>query len=61
MEKKLSLEILEYFKKENDEPKKEYFLSLNDKLEKIIIYNLIKIENNNKEHGDFDNILNEYK
>ena len=59
--KDLSPEILEYFKKENDEQKKEYFLSLNDKPEKIIVYNLIKIENNNTENGDFDNILNEYK
>ena len=59
--KELSPEILEYFKKENDEQKKEYFLSLNDKPEKIIVYNLIKIENNNTENGDFDNILNEYK
>ena len=59
--KELSPEILEYFKKENDEQKKEYFLSLNDKPEKIIIYNLLKIENNNTENGDFENILNEYK
>ena len=59
--KELSTEILEYFKKENDEQKKEYFLSLNDKPEKIIVYNLIKIENNNTENGDFDNILSEYK
>ena len=59
--KELSPEILEYFKKENDEQKKEYFLSLNDKPEKIIIYNLLKIENNNTENGYFENILNEYK
>ena len=59
--KELSPEILEYFKKENDEQKKEYFLSLNDKPEKIIVYNLIKIENNNTGNGDFDNILSEYK
>ena len=57
----LSDVILEYFKKENDEQKKEYFLSLNDKPEKIIVYNLIKIENNNTENGDFGNILSEYK
>ena len=59
--KGLSKEILEYFEKENDEQKKEYFLSLNDKPEKIIVYNLIKIENNNTENGDFDKILEEYK
>ena len=59
--KKLSPEILEYFKKENNEQKKEYFLSLNDNPEKIIVYNLIKIENNNTENGDFENILSEYK
>ena len=59
--KELSPEILEYFKKENDEQKKEYFLSLNDKPEKIIVYNLLKIENNNTENGDFENVLNEYK
>ena len=59
--KELSPEILEYFKKENDEQKKEYFLSLNDKPEKIIVYNLLKIENNNTENGEFENVLNEYK
>ena len=59
--KELSPEILEYFKKENDVQKKEYFLSLNDKPEKIIVYNLLKIENNNTENGDFENVLNEYK
>ena len=58
--KELSPEILEYFNKENDEQKKEYFSSLNDN-EKIIIYNLIKIENNSTEDGDFINILEEYK
>ena len=57
----LSDVILEYFKKENDEQKKEYFLSLKLSPERIIIYNLIKIENNNTENGDFENILNEYK
>ena len=57
----LSEVILEYFKKENDEQKKEYFLSLKLSPERIIIYNLIKIENNNTEEGDFENILNEYK
>ena len=57
----LSEVILEYFKKENDEQKKEYFLSLKESPERIIIYNLIKIENNNTEEGDFENILNEYK
>ena len=57
----LSDVILEYFKKENDEQKKEYFLSLKLSPERIIIYNLIKIENNNTEDGDFENILNEYK
>ena len=59
--KGLSPEILEYFKKENDEQKKEYFLSLNNSNEKIIIYNLIKIENNNTENGDYEKILEEYK
>jgi len=59
--KGLSPEILEYFKKENDEQKKEYFLSLNNSNEKIIIYNLIKIENNNTEEGDYEKILEEYK
>ena len=59
--KELSPEILEYFNKENDEQKKEYFLSLNDKPEKIIVYNLIKIENNNTENGDFENVLSDYK
>ena len=57
----LSDVILEYFKKENDEQKKEYFLSLKLSPERIIIYNLIKIENNNTEDGDYENILNEYK
>jgi hypothetical protein len=57
----LSDVILEYFKKENDEQKKEYFLSLKLSPERIIIYNLIKIENNNTEEGDYENILNEYK
>ena len=37
--KELSPIILEYFKKENDKQKKEYFLSLNDNPEKVIIYN----------------------
>ena len=59
--KELSPIILEYFKKENDEQKKEYFLSLNDDPEKIIIYNLIKIENNNTENGDFEKTLQDYK
>ena len=58
--KGLSPEILEYFKKENDEQKKEYFLSLNTH-EKNIVYNLIKIENNNTENGDYEKILEEYK
>ena len=58
--KDLSPEILEYFKKENDEQKKEYFLSLNTH-EKSIVYNLLKIENNNTENGDYENILKEYK
>jgi hypothetical protein len=57
----LSDVILEYFKKENDEQKKEYFLSLKLSPERIIIYNLIKIENNNTEDGAYENILNEYK
>ena len=57
----LSSDILEYFKKENDEQKKEYFLSLNDNPEKIIIYNLLKIENINTENGDFEKVLEEYK
>ena len=59
--KGLSPEILEYFKKENDEQKKEFFLSLNNSNEKIIIYNLIKIENNNTENGDYENIIQDYK
>jgi len=59
--KGLSPEILEYFKKKNDEQKKEYFLSLNNSNEKIIIYNLIKIENNNTENGDYENIIQDYK
>ena len=59
--KGLSPEILEYFKKENDEQKKQYFLSLNNSNEKIIIYNLIKIENNNTENGDYENIIQDYK
>ena len=59
--KELSEPILEYFKKENDEQKKEYFLSLKDNPEKIIVYNLIKIENNNTEEGDYEKILEEYK
>ena len=59
--KGLSPEILEYFKKENDEQKKQYFLSLNNSNEKIIIYNLIKIENNNTENGDYKNIIQDYK
>ena len=53
--------ILEYFKKENDEQKKEYFMSLPDSPDKILIYNCIKIENNLTENGDFENILNVYK
>ena len=53
--------ILEYFKKENDEQKKEYFLSLPDSPDKILIYNYIKVENNLTKNGDYENILNDYK
>ena len=53
--------ILEYFKKENDEQKKEYFMSLPDSPDKILIYNCIKVENNLTEDGDYENILNDYK
>ncbi len=59
--KELSPIILEYFKKENDEEKKQYFLSLKDDPEKIIVYNLIKIENNITENGDYEKILEDYK
>jgi len=53
--------ILEYFKKENDEQKKEYFMSLKDTPDKILLFNCIKIENNLTEDGDYDKILEEYK
>ena len=57
----LEAHILDYFKKENDEQKKEYFMSLPDSPDKILIFNCIKIENNLTEDGDFENILNDYK
>ena len=53
--------ILEYFKKENDEQKKEYFMSLPDSPDKILIFNCIKVENNLTEDGDYEKILNDYK
>ena len=57
----LDAHILDYFKKENDEQKKEYFMSLPDNPDKVLIYNCIKIENNLTENGDYENILNDYK
>ena len=57
----LEAHILDYFKKENDEQKKEYFMSLPDSPDKVLIFNCIKIENNLTEDGDFANILNDYK
>ena len=42
--------ILEYIKKENDKQKKEYFLSLPDSPDKIMIYKCIKVENNLTKH-----------
>ena len=57
----LEAHILDYFKKENDEQKKEYFISLPDSPDKVLIFNCIKIENNLTEDGDFENILNDYK
>ena len=57
----LEAHILDYFKKENDEQKKEYFMSLPDSPDKVLIFNCIKIENNLTEDGDFENILNDYK
>ena len=57
----LSPDILEYFNKETEEQKKEYFMSLNDNPEKIIIYNLLKIENNNTEDGLFNKVIQEYE
>ena len=53
--------ILEYFKKENDEQKKEYFMSLKDSPDKVLIYNCIKIENDFTEEGDYNKILEDYK
>ena len=53
--------ILDYFKKENDEQKKEYFMSLKDDPDKILLYNVIKIDNNLTENEDFANILEDYK
>ena len=57
----LEAHILDYFKKENDEQKKEYFMSLPDSPDKVLIFNCIKIENNLTEDGDFEKILNDYK
>ena len=37
----LDEKILEYFKKENDEQKKEYFMSLKDNPDKVLLYNCI--------------------
>ena len=59
--KGLTEHILEYFKKENDEQKKEYFMSLKDTPDKVLLFNCIKIENNLTEDGDYDKILEEYK
>ena len=53
--------ILEYFKKENDEQKKEYFMSLKDTPDKVLLFNCIKIENNLTENEDFKNIIEDYK
>ena len=53
--------ILDYFKKENDEQKKEYFMSLKDDPDKILLYNVIKIDNNLTENEGFANILEDYK
>ena len=53
--------ILDYFKKENDEQKKEYFMSLKDDPDKILLFNVIKIDNNLTENEDFANILEDYK
>ena len=53
--------ILDYFKKENDEQKKEYFMSLKDDPDKILLYNVIKIDNNLTENEDFAKILEDYK
>ena len=57
----LDEKILEYFKKENDEQKKEYFMSLKDNPDKVLLYNCIQIENTLTEEGDFENILQDYK
>ena len=57
----LEAHILDYFKKENDEQKKEYFMSLPDSPDKVLIFNCIKIENNLTEDGDFKTIFNDYK
>ena len=57
----LDEKILEYFKKENDEQKKEYFMSLKDNPDKVLLYNCIQIENYLTEEGDFENILQDYK
>ena len=57
----LEKHILEYFNKENDEQKKEYFKSLPDDPDKILVYNCIKVENNLTEEEDFKNILEDYK
>ena len=57
----LEKHILEYFNKENDEQKKEYFISLPDDPDKILVYNCIKVENNLTEEEDFKNILEDYK
>ena len=57
----LEAHILDYFKKEKNKQKKEYFMSLPDSPDKVLIFNCIKIENNLTEDGDFENILNDYK
>jgi hypothetical protein len=57
----LEKHILEYFNKENNEQKKEYFISLPDDPDKILVYNCIKVENNLTEEEDFKNILEDYK
>ena len=59
--KDLDENILKYLKKENDEQKKEYFMSLKDNPDKVLLFNCIKIENNLTEEGDFDKIIEEYK
>ena len=59
--KGIEAHILEYFKKENDEQKKEYFMSLKDTPDKVLLFNCIQIENNMTENEDFKNILDDYK